>query len=609
MPSPTESTPQPPRQAMGQYYLLEKIGRGGMAEIYKGLAYDLHGIKRTVVIKKILPQATANREFIDMLIAEAKIAVMLSHGNIAQIYDLGKAGDDYFIVMEYVEGQSISQVQRECAARKMPIPIPIACYLCAEVASGLDYMHQRMDESGQPLHIVHRDVSPQNVLISYSGTVKIIDFGIAKARTKLEDTDIGVLKGKFAYMSPEHARGDSIDHRSDIFSLGVILHELLTGKRLFKAKEHRETLKNVRRAQVQAPSTLRADVPTELDAIVLRALAKAREGRYSRAALMRDDLLKVVLQHYPDFRDHQLADFIRQLFVDAKVINEDDPESKTPFLIIDHTQSAIAPNGREPIGLSDESIPAVMAEFMLPDLVEAAQPSPVLPPVSSGLAEDDQEPSVTMHQPRWLAWGRWWWEWPRIALWVTLGGIAWALIMWQHGAWSPQNWWQRFFPATIMRNAPTEALAVHAATLTLDSTPTGAAIYLDDVETGMYTPATMQGLIPERTCQVGMHLTGYKYWSVTKTFAPDARERLSAALEIDYGRLSVVTTPTGAQVEMNGHIIGVTPLQREQMIPDHVIAIRLLLPGYETIAHTYRVRAGQTIDVRESLVRQRKKSP
>lgn len=599
----SDSTTPPPSQPMGQYYLLEKIARGGMAEIYKGLAYDLHGIKRTVVIKKILPQAAANREFIDMLIAEAKIAVMLSHGNIAQIYDLGKSGDDFFIVMEYVEGRSMSQLQRECATRQMPIPIPIACHLCAEVASGLDYMHQRTDDRGQPLHIVHRDVSPQNVLISYSGTVKIIDFGIAKARTKLEDTEIGILKGKFAYMSPEHASGDPIDHRSDIFSLGVILHEMLTGKRLFKAKENRETLKNVRRAEVPPPSSLRADIPAELDALVLRALAKERADRYPRAALLRDELHKILIQHYPQFRDHQLADFLKELFVAEAPNDEEEPENKTPFLIIDHTQSAISGEDRSDLPLLEDPVPSMMAEFMLPSAPEATVLSPQEQDDSAGEAiVEETEQSVTMSQPVFA-------QWPRSLLWILLCGLLGGAWWWQQEHWSSAAWWHRMFPAMDVRQVPADATPAAVASFTITSTPPGATIYLDDVETGLRTPAVLTNVIPNRAHTIGVHLYGYQYWSAEKTVAPATHETLSVGLEIDYGRLTVVTTPAGAQVSMNGRVIGLSPLQYEMLRPGEIVEVTLALPGYESVTHTSRVQPGHTIDIRQALERIRTKVP
>jgi len=190
-----DETHNPKPSQAGQYYLTEKIAQGGMAEIYKGLAYDANGLKRTVCIKKILPHISANPEFIDSLIDEAKIAVTLSHGNIAQTYDLGKVEDDYFIVMEHINGKSLSQVAKKVYREKKLVPLPLVCHFISEVANGLDYIHRRTDSEGHPLHIVHRDMSPQNVIISYSGTVKIIDFGIAIAANRLGLTEVCILKG------------------------------------------------------------------------------------------------------------------------------------------------------------------------------------------------------------------------------------------------------------------------------------------------------------------------------------------------------------------------------------------------------------------------------
>ncbi|MDO8462602.1 MAG: serine/threonine-protein kinase, partial [Deltaproteobacteria bacterium] len=292
MPEPTVPTGEPP---FGQYHLTEKIAQGGMAEIFKGKTVDLHGLEKTVVIKRILPHIAANPEFVTMLIDEAKIAVQLSHGNIAQIYDLGKISEDYFIVMEYVPGKSVSQIARKLRSLNQPCPIPIACTIAAEIAAGLDYMHRKKDEEGNPLGIIHRDISPQNIIVSESATIKIIDFGIAKAKTKIVTTDSGVIKGKFAYMSPEHAEGEKLDHRSDIFSLGIILHELLVGQRLFKGKNNAETVRKVKKARVSRPSTDRPEVPPELDAIVLKALARDREKRYQRASSLHEDLTKLLI--------------------------------------------------------------------------------------------------------------------------------------------------------------------------------------------------------------------------------------------------------------------------------------------------------------------------
>ena len=327
----------------GQYQLLEKIAQGGMAEIFKGKALDSQGLERPVVIKRILPHIAASQEFVQMLIDEAKIAVMLNHGNIAQVYDLGKVGDDYFIVMEYVEGKSISQIMKRLKLIGQLIPIPFAMALCSEIANGLDYMHRKTDDEGHPLHIVHRDISPQNVILSVYGTVKIIDFGIAKAKNKVSITDSGVLKGKFAYMSPEHAEGMKLDNRNDIFSLGVILYELLTGERLFKGKTNPETVKRVKKARVPTPSGKRDEIPKALDAIVFKALARDRNQRYTSAGELSQDLHRLQIQIAPEFTPQQLVTFLHDLFPEnaPEIYRQQISQEPTPSrpLIISQTQN------------------------------------------------------------------------------------------------------------------------------------------------------------------------------------------------------------------------------------------------------------------------------
>lgn len=298
----------------GHYFILEKIAQGGMAEIFKGLTYDFSGLKKFIVIKRILPHIAVNKDFIKMLIDEAKIAVKLSHGNIAQTFDLGKVADDYFIVMEYVDGRTISQIYKKTVEYKTYIPIPISAYVVSEICNGLDYMHRRKDENGRSLEIVHRDISPQNVILTESGNVKIVDFGVAKAAFKLSEMERGVLKGKFAYMSPEQTEGKNIDFSSDIFSTGVVLWEMLTGRRLFKKKSNPETIESVQTMTVFPPSAYRNDIPSDLDDIVMRALERDPQRRYAAAADMSLDLTKFLLRHYPEFKPNQIGDFFKEVF-------------------------------------------------------------------------------------------------------------------------------------------------------------------------------------------------------------------------------------------------------------------------------------------------------
>jgi len=237
-----------PKQ-FGKYYLLEKLAVGGMAEIYKAKTYGAEGFEKLLAIKRILPHAAADKEFINMLIDEAKLSVLLSHANIVQVYDLGKVGEDYFISMEFIHGINLRDVLYRLREKNKRLPIDLSVYAASEICKGLDYAHRKTDSNNQPLGIVHRDISPQNILISYEGEVKIVDFGIAKAAMNISHTMAGILKGKIAYMSPEQAMGKAIDFRTDIFSLGILLYEALTGKKLYTGESQFEVLKKIRTAR------------------------------------------------------------------------------------------------------------------------------------------------------------------------------------------------------------------------------------------------------------------------------------------------------------------------------------------------------------------------
>ena len=274
----------------GKYYLLERINVGGMAEVFKAKTVGVEGFERIVALKRILPSIAEDEEFITMFIDEAKIAVQLQHANIAQIFDLGKVDDSYFIALEYVNGRDLRGIFDDVRKQGQIMPMPQVCYVIMQLCEGLDYAHNKRDAQGRDLNLVHRDVSPQNVLVGYEGEVKLIDFGIAKAAGKASKTQAGILKGKFGYMSPEQVRGLPIDRRSDIFALGIVLYEMLTGERLFIGESDFSTLEKVRNVEIVPPSSLNSEVPDKLERIVLKALEKNVEDRYQNAIDLHDDL-------------------------------------------------------------------------------------------------------------------------------------------------------------------------------------------------------------------------------------------------------------------------------------------------------------------------------
>jgi len=274
----------------GKYYLLERINVGGMAEVFKAKTVGVEGFERLVALKRILPSIAEDEEFITMFIDEAKIAVQLQHANIAQIFDLGKVDDSYFIALEYVNGRDLRSIFDDLHKMGKTMPMPQVCHLIMQLCEGLDYAHNKRDAQGRELNLVHRDVSPQNVLVGYEGEVKLIDFGIAKAAGKASKTQAGILKGKFGYMSPEQVRGLPIDRRSDIFALGIVLYEMLTGERLFIGESDFSTLEKVRNVDIIPPSSFNSSIPVNLERIVLKALEKNVEDRYQNAIDLHDDL-------------------------------------------------------------------------------------------------------------------------------------------------------------------------------------------------------------------------------------------------------------------------------------------------------------------------------
>ncbi len=300
----------------GKYYLLELINVGGMAEVFKAKMFGVEGFEKIVAIKRILPEVAEDGEFIKMFIDEAKIAVKLQHPNVVQIFELGKIDGSYFIAMELINGKDIKTIRKRLKRVDLLMPVEQSAYIISQVCEGLDYAHRKTDEKMNPLNIVHRDISPQNMIVSYEGTVKLIDFGIAKAKSKSTKTQVGMLKGKFSYMSPEQVSGQPIDRRSDIFSLGVVFFEMLTGKRLFLGKNDVETLEKIRKAEVLPPSVFNSAVPPELDRIVMKALAKDREERYQWASEFAEDLKKFSYSSGKIFTRQDMMNFMSEFFAD-----------------------------------------------------------------------------------------------------------------------------------------------------------------------------------------------------------------------------------------------------------------------------------------------------
>lgn len=306
----------------GKYILLEKLATGGMAEVYLAKSTGAENVAKFFAIKRILPQFSTNSEFVEMFKEEAKIAINLNHGNIVTIIEFGEENKQFYLVMEYVEGRNLRQVINKIQQSDQKFRIDHVVYIMKEVALGLDHAHRCVEGStGRPLNISHRDISPQNVMINFEGEVKICDFGIAKAESKLEHTQAGTLKGKFGYMSPEQAEGQEVDYRTDIFSLGIVMWELLAQDRLFLANNEMNTLRKIRDCQIPSLRKIDPNIPAELERITNRALAKDRNIRYQSCSDIYRELSRFLARHFPDFSSHDFSTFIKQIYAKEREEN------------------------------------------------------------------------------------------------------------------------------------------------------------------------------------------------------------------------------------------------------------------------------------------------
>ena len=305
-----------PGTLIGRYVVVRKLAEGGMAEIFLAAAQGPEGFEKEVVIKRIRPGFANDPSFVQMFVEEAKVVSRLSHANIVQIIDFARHEQTYYLAMEYVRGRSLSEAHKRARELSVPLPPVLVAHLGQEVARGLAYAH-RLSDGGHPLELVHRDVTPHNILLSYDGAVKLTDFGIAKASNRA--TSSGMLKGKFAYMSPEQARGERVDPRTDVFALGVTLWELLTSGRLFDAESDVGVLRAVQEREVLAPSVLNPEVDEELDRVILRALDRDVSRRYQSAQELERALAHVVLRTARSPDDTDVGEWMRELFpIEAK---------------------------------------------------------------------------------------------------------------------------------------------------------------------------------------------------------------------------------------------------------------------------------------------------
>jgi serine/threonine-protein kinase len=363
-----------------QYRPVFKLDSGGMAEVYVAEAVSLEGFKKKVAMKRILPGLLRNERFVRMFLDEARLSMQLNHANVVSVFDIGKTDNTYFIVMEYVEGTNLKSLLEWQSRRGQILPIATTVWIINEILVGLAYAHGLTDpETGKRFGIIHRDISPPNILISWNGEVKLTDFGLAKATTQLESTEPGVVKGKFAYLSPEAANAQPIDQRTDIFAVGILLFEMLSGRRLFLGENDWQTIENVRAARAPDLRALNPEVTDALQAIVNKALARHPAERYSAASDFADDLVTVMWSMRPNRRE--LIELLAELKNDAPARGQVANTPRASNLILNL--------------LGDE-----LAHFeSLEDSASEREPAPSQSLMSGILEPDELEPTYDPSQP------------------------------------------------------------------------------------------------------------------------------------------------------------------------------------------------------------------
>ena len=511
---------------MGRYHIVGQLASGGMAEILLGKIAGPGGFERAVVIKRIHPHLAAEPEFLKMFLDEARIISRIQHPNVVQVMELGREDDELFMAMEYLAGESLLGVVRRGASKKRLLPHALAAHVMAKVCAGLHAAHELTDEEGSPLGLVHRDISPQNIFVTYDGAVKLLDFGIAKFAERVSQTQAGQLKGKFSYMSPEQCRGGLIDRRSDIFSLGTVLFEITTGKRLFSRDTSLATLRAICDDPIRWPSQIHRHYPPVLEAIVKRALAREVTDRYQTAAEMRRDLVGAMRSlGLEDVPEDALGDYLRELFGDRIA-------EKREMLRRLGAGSEITD---VPSPEADSSIELPTAD------TTGSRPSDT--PFS---AEAEVIPPPALSQPKQR------WPWLALGAGILFGAIAGAILGTGGGAPSSEDTSAAAAPVeptprpepaapepqhlpsaqprepSQSERDPTPAPEPPEVQIRVTSVPPRARVRIDGTERGS-TPFTLSFPHSDTPVTLELSLSGYETW--TTELVPDGNERVSATLE------------------------------------------------------------------------------
>jgi serine/threonine protein kinase len=601
----------------GRYLLLDKVASGGMAEVWRARITGESGFQRIIAIKKILPHVSEDADFISMFTDEANITVQLQHPNIGQVYEFSKNGDIYYIAMEYISGKDLKTVWSHMRQRKTVIPHELSCFCIQKMAEGLSSAHNKRDNFGSTLGIVHRDVSPQNCILSWEGEVKVIDFGIAKAEDKTSRTRAGTLKGKFAYMAPEQIRGLKLDGRADTFALGVCLYELLTGERGFQAENEFSLLEKVRNVEIKPPTMVNRDIPPELERIVFKAIAKDRDDRYPDAADLAEDLQRYMLGRGKPPKPGDLGEFLRQSFT------------------VDYDKERLRLESYREIEVEEEQKPLNLAEVALPAFNPTSLQEP-FDPVRAAMADErsgtfaaGEGAFADAHSQSGARLGRHNTQTGSYAGQSTNPGESRSYVLNRPGADPTGN--TSVTPvgrniAPPMQKQPAKkagnsmVLKVAFALLlvgalggvgafvatnllqgkgTIVVTVSGAAQDAEVLIDGKLHLERASPSVAINGVSAGEHLlivqkAGFKTYTGQIVVQPNKAATINATLKRVGDRVRVVSEPVGASVFLNGNVTGEkTPTNLEDVEGGTVHRIVVRLEGYKEVAQEIEVEPGQ----------------
>ena len=542
----------------GRYELLKRLAGGGMGEVYLARQRGLAGFSKLIVIKTLLPHLCEDEEFITMFKDEARLTAQLIHPNICQTFEFDQIDATWYIAMEYLRGEDVRRLWKASASKGLQVPVPLLCRIIADAAAGLDFAHELRDSRGEPYGIVHRDISPQNILVTFEGGVKIIDFGVAKAQGRLTHTRTGALKGKYGYMSPEQVNGEQVDHRTDIFALGIVLHELLTSVRLFKSDSDVSTIERVKKAPIPPPSQLNPSLPPGIDALVMKALERDIGKRYQTARQFRLALENWLVQERMSASSAHLAQFLEEVYQErlaqearhGPMLGEASPQSipigahRPPT---GELARAATPAGKresfpfpfepEPAAAAPAAKEAPPAERTPSQPSRQTNPGPVDEPSKKSVIDlsmiQTESGAGPFQGKKGLRFGV---------------AVAAALAIVLIGAWS-------MLGPPAPPPAKVQALPESHAQITVD--PPQAALAIDGTPTGK-SSWEGQGLRPGSSLRVDASLEGYAPQSHTVTLQAGANV-FAVRLERSQISLLVKSDPEDAEVTDGARILGRTP--------------------------------------------------